>query len=49
MQKKLQDYSVLYKIKRKENYENNEKKQENKKKKINYDVMHFVNNRNKNE
>ena len=32
MQKKLQDYSVLYKIKRKENYENYEKKQENKKK-----------------
>ena len=32
MQKKLQDYSVLYKIKSKENYENNEKKQENKKK-----------------
>ena len=32
MQKKLQDYSVLYKIKRKENYENYEKKKENKKK-----------------
>ena len=48
MQKKLQDYSVLYKIKTKENYENNEKKQENQKK-LKYGVMHFVNNRNKNE
>ena len=31
MQKKLQDYSVLYKIKTKEKYENYEKKQKNKK------------------
>ena len=48
MQKKLQDYSVLYKIKRKENYENYEKNRKIRKK-IKQDVMHFVNNRNKNE